>query len=373
MSRHTEGYPQTKTPLRIPGNKSVTITFGEQTEVILDGQRFTINPETNSLVPETSPPDMKNGVMAVDPATIGLAFRKFSNHVQIPLDNLRTTTEGEKLFEGLVGFSDDDFDIHDIVAAAGGNDEREGMNELAEEHGFGRPFEREFSPVEIGVLSIVDKKMKWHEGDAGKSTILLRNDEERQRVEGIEFALNSNNDKHYDVFDVNGFSKPVVRIAADPEKSDGVQNYMWVTEISPDENPSLIEVFRGVKNTVDVISQSGINVKRRGAAEVASVTIPKLSNVKYEREWKEINGTHLGGWIIKEAKQAVRVSIDETGAEAAATFIQLPEFIGGRPLDPRERITIGDTGPMLVWFTEGNSRLPICATITNPEAWQVKE
>jgi len=46
-----------------------------------------------------------------------------------------------------------------------------------------------------------------------------------------------------------------------------------------------------------------------------------------------------------------------------------PVFRGGN-VDSRDRIVIGDTGPMLVWFTEGNSRLPVCVTITNQEAWQ---
>lgn len=317
-------------------------------------------------------PDFKNGVMAVDPTTIAVAFRKFSDHVGTPLDYLKPTAEGEKLFEGLAGYADSDFDIHDVVADAGGEDKRDEMNNLAAEHGFSGPFTKVFSPLEIGVLSIVDKKMKWHEGDADKATVHLRNGEERQDVEGVKFELNRGNDEHYAVYDVKGFSKPVVRIAADPDKSDGVQNYMWVTEISPDENPSLIEVFRGVKNTVDVISQNGTSVKRRGATEVASVTMPKLSNVEYERDWEEINGTFLGSWEVKQAKQAVRVSIDEIGAEAAAMFSMVPVFRGGN-MDPRDRIVIGDTGPMLVWFTEGESRLPICATVTNQEAWQSEE
>jgi len=317
-------------------------------------------------------PDFKNGVMAVDPTTIAVAFRKFSDHVSTPLDELKPTAEGEKLFEGLAGYADSDFDVHDVVADAGGEDKREEMNSLAAEHGFSGPFTKEFSNLEIGVLSIVDKKMKWHEGDADKATVYLRNGEERQDVEGIEFKLKSDNNEHFAVFDVNGFSKPVVRIAADPEKSDGVQNFMWVTEISPDENPTPIDLFDGVKKTVNAISQKDAVVKRRGAAEVASVTMPKLSNVEYERDWEEINGTFLGSWEVKEAKQAVRVSIDEIGAEAAAMFSMVPVFRGGN-MDPRERIVIGNTGPMLVWFTEGESRLPICATITNQEAWQPTE
>lgn len=324
-----------------------------------------------SAVAETlaTNPDFKNGVMAVDPATIAIAFRKFSDHVHEPLDTLEPTADSEKLFKGLAGYKDSDFDIHDVVADAGSEDKRDDMNNLAQEHGFDGPFKKPFSGNQIGVLSIVDKKMKWHEGDADKTTVYLRNGAERQDVEGVKFELNRANDDHYDIFDVKGFSKPVVRIAADPEKSDGVQNFMWVTEISPDENPSLTEVFHGVKNTVDVITQSGINVKKRGATEVASVTIPKLSNVEYERDWEEINGTQLGNWMVEEAKQAVRVSIDEIGAEAAAMFSMEPVFRGGN-VDSRDRIVIGDTGPMLVWFTEGNSRLPVCVTITNQEAWQ---
>lgn len=331
-------------------------------------------PEAKTLATN---PDFKNGVMAVDPTTIAVAFRKFSDHIDESLDEfeLTPTPEGEELFEGLAGYSDSDFDVHDVVADAGGELDRKRMNDLAAEHGFPGPFTEEFEPDEIGVLSIVDKKMKWHAGDAYKATVDLRDGEKQQKVEGVVFNLDKDlgNDEHFAIFDVKGFSKPVVRIAADPEKSDGVQNYMWVTEISPEENPSLIELFRGVKNTVDVITQSGTNVKKRGAAEVASVTMPKLSKVEYKRDWEEINGTVLGNWEVKQAKQAVRVTIDEIGAEAAAMFSKVPVFRGATIDPPREHIVIGDTGPMLVWFTEGESRLPICATITNQEAWQAVE
>jgi hypothetical protein len=244
------------------------------------------------------------------------------------------------------------------------------MNRLAEEHGFNAPFKNQFSDRQIGVLSIVDKKMKWHEGDADNSAVYC-DGIEGQDIEGVEFILDENlgNDEHFAIFDIEGFSKPVVCIAADPEKSDGVQNYMWVTEKSPDDNPTPTEVFLEVKNTLDAIMQSRANVKKRGGKEVASVTIPKLSKVQYERDWKEINGTCLGDWEVSEAKQAIRVSIDEIGAEAAAGLNEVPVFLGGNT-DRRENIVIGDTGPMLVWFTEGDSRLPICATITNQEAWQ---
>ncbi len=311
--------------------------------------------------------------MAIDPTTIAVAFRKFSEDTNISLDHLRPTETSASLFEGLAGYSDADFDIHDVVADAGGEEKREGMNNLAEEHGFDEPFTKPFSENEIGVLSIVDKNMKWHAGDAEKVNVLVRNGEVRKLFEGVRFDLTSENDEHFAVFDVNGFSKPVVRIAADPEKSDGVQNFMWVTEISSEENPSLIDLFQGVKNTVNVIAQKDADIKRRGAAEVASVTMPKLSDVKYERDWKELTGTTLGQdneWLVTEAKQVVRVSIDEIGAEAAAMFrLGALTIGGGGGFDPREQIVIGDKGPMLVWFTEGESRLPICATVTNQEAW----
>lgn len=321
-------------------------------------------------------PDFKNGVMAVDPTTIAIAFRKLSDHVHIPLVELKPTEDGRKLFEGLAHYTESDFDVHDVVADAGGEDRRNIMNELAQEHGFGQPFENPFRSNQIGVLSIVDKKMKWHEGDADKATVCIRSGEEHQYVEGVKFKLKSINDDNFAVFDVKGFTKPVVRIAADPEQSGGVQNFMWVTEISPDENPSPIDLFEGVKRTVDVISQNGAIIKQRGASEVASVTMPKLTEVKYERDWEEIVGTTLGAnddWEVDQAKQAVRVSIDEIGAEAAAMFSMSLSFRGAAPVDPREHIVIGDSGPMLVWFTEGDSRLPICATITNQEAWQKTE
>lgn len=321
-----------------------------------------------------SNPDFKNGVMAVDPATIAIAFRKFIEYLGKP-QQLNPTPNGEKLFEGLAGYEDSDFNIHDVVAEAGGEDKRGTMNDLAELNGFDAPFKKPFDGNQIGVLSIVNKIMKWYEDDAKPDIIDLITDTGLVEVEAVNFRFFSDNDAHFAVYDVEGFSKPVVRITADPEQSNGVQNYMWVTEISPDKNPTLIEVFTGVKNTVDLISQAGNSVNRRGADKIASVTIPKLTAVEYKRDWEEIKGTTLGAnnaWVVVDAQQAVRVSVDEIGAEAAAMYSMVGVMRGGSG-DMRERVIIGDTGPMLVWFTEGESRLPICATITNQEAWQPAE
>ena len=118
----------------------------------------------------------KDGVIALDPATIGLAFRYFTDWADTSWERIAPTEAGQPLFDKLDQYGDDDFNIHDTYADIQPEAGREKLNDLAEEHGFGQPFTTPFRDDEVGVASIVDKKMYWHKGDATES-ILTREGE----------------------------------------------------------------------------------------------------------------------------------------------------------------------------------------------------
>ena len=102
--------------------------------------------------------------------------------------------------------------------------------------------------------------------------------------------------------------------------------------------------------------------------------IPQLDQVKYEKSLDELIGTEISPkYEVRNAFQKVRVSVDELGAEAAAITGVTIRIESDEPPDPRENIILGDQGFLLVWFTEGESDLPICIMITNPEAWTEKQ
>lgn len=336
---------------------------------------LTINvPEEQIHSPEAGekPSEYKGGVMAIDPATFATAFNRFSEFSGVPLEEIKPSSDGERLLGYLSDYTDTDRNIHDIVADVGDESRRRELNKLAEQHGFDSPFGIPFADGKVGVLSIVDKKLKWYPGDTEKAKVSVESGENFRTVEGVRFRLTEENDDHFAIFDVKGFDKPLIRIAANPDESNGVQNYMWVTQLSEGSDPLLVELFEGVKDTISAVTHvddSGITVKRRGAAEVATVTIPKLEDVTYSRDWDELVGTELGEWSITEAAQMIRVSVDEVGAEATA-MTRMGLVMRGGPVDSREDIVIGDTGPMVVFFTEGDSKLPICANITNQDAWR---
>jgi hypothetical protein len=306
----------------------------------------------------------KEGALAIDPSTLALAMKKFSEYAKGPL---RPSKSAEALLDVIDGYTEEDMAIHDVVSDVGGEERREELNRLAETHGFEAPFKEKFDELKVGLLSIVDKKMKWHQGDAEKSVVHIAN-QENMAVEGVEFKLKSENDEHFSIYDIKGFTKPVVRISANPEGNHGVQNYMWVTEIEDASEPELIDVFKATKNTINIINNTDVNVKRRSSEEVSSVTIPEIPEVKYEKDWEELENTTAGLMYVAAAKQAIRVKVDHVGAEASAATSLTPRWLGGE-VDNREKIVIGDSGHMLIWFTEGDSRLPICATVTTSEAW----
>ena len=74
--------------------------------------------------------------------------------------------------------------------------------------------------------------------------------------------------------------------------------------------------------------------------------------------------------VITQADQALRVKIDEFGAEAAA-MTTMSVLRGARPV--LENIVLGNTGYFLAWFTEGSSMLPVCVMVANADAYSVTD
>ena len=323
---------------------------------------------------DDNPAEFKDGVIALDPATIGLAFRHFIDWApDASWEEIVPTEAGQPLFNKLNRYEDVDFDIHDTYADIQPEAGREKLNDLTEEHGFGRPFDRPFVGNEVGVASIVDKKMFWHKGDAVESA-LIREEGNASGLsfEAIEFSLTETNETHFAAYRLPGFAEPVVRVAADPAKSDGVQNYMWVTELSSESQLGFDSLFAAVQGAI-AAADADSGVERESSATIASITMPQLDQVKYERNLDELIETQiLPKYEVRKAFQKVRVSIDELGAEAAAITGIVVGITSVEPPDPRDNIILGDQGFLLVWFTEGESDLPICIMITNPEAWTEK-
>ena len=329
-------------------------------------------------IDDDNPADFQNGVIALDPATIGLAFRYFTVWAGTSWEQIEPTEVGQPLFDKLDQYGNDDFDIHDTYADIQPEAGREKLNDLAAEHGFGRPFEDPFEDDEVGVASIVDKEMFWHKGDATES-ILTREGEggSGKLFEAVSFSLTETNEAHFAAYRLPGFAEPVVRVAADPSKSDDVQNYMWITELSSETQLGFNSLFAVVQGAI-AAAEPDSGVARESSATIASVIMPQLDQVKYERNLDELIGTQIFReyevpYEVRKAFQKVRVSVDELGAEAAAITGITTRSDSEEPPDPRENIILGDQGFLLVWFTEGESDLPICIMITNPEAWTEKQ
>ena len=324
---------------------------------------------------DDNPAEFKDGVIALDPATIGLAFRHFIDWApDASWEEIVPTEAGQPLFNKLNRYEDVDFDIHDTYADIQPEAGREKLNDLTEEHGFGRPFDSPLARNEVGVASIVDKKMFWHKGDAVES-VLIREEGNSSGLsfEAIEFSPTETNEAHFAAYRLPGFAEPVVRVAADPAKSDGVQNYMWVTELSSESQLGFDSLFAAVQGAI-AAADADSGVERESSATIASITMPQLDQVKYERNLDELIETQiLPKYEVRKAFQKVRVSIDELGAEAAAITGIVVGITSVEPPDPRDNIILGDQGFLLVWFTEGESDLPICVMITNPDAWTEKQ
>ena len=317
---------------------------------------------------DNNPAEFKDGVIALDPATIGLAFRYFTDWLPDgSWEDIAPTEAGKPLFNKLNQYGDDDFNIHDTYADIQPEAGREKLNDLAEEHGFGRPFATPFKKDKVGIASIVDKKMFWHKGDAVES-VLVREEENGsgKSFEAVTFSLKAANEAHFAAYRLPGFAEPVVRVAADPSRSDGVQNYMWITELSSETQLGFNSLFAAVQGAI-AAAEPDSGVTKESSATIASVIMPQLDQVKYERKLDELIRTQIfPKYEVIDAFQKVRVSVDELGAEAAA-FTGLEIRIVS--VDPREHIILGDQGFLLIWFTEGESDLPICIMVTNPDAW----
>lgn len=327
-----------------------------------------------SGIDDDNPADFQNGVIALDPATIGLAFRYFAVWADISWEQIMPTEAGQPLFDKLDQYGNDDFDIHDTYADIQPEAGREQLNDLAAEHGFGRPFTTPFEDDEVGVASIVDKKMFWHKGDATESVLTREGESGSGKLfEAVSFSLTETNEAHFAAYRLPGFAEPVVRVAADPSKSDDVQNYMWITELSPETQLGFNSLFAVVQGAIAAADPDS-GIEKESSATIASVIMPQLDQVEYERNLGELIGTQIfPKYEVRNAFQKVRVSVDELGAEAAAITGIIIGSTSVEPPDPRENIILGDQGFLLVWFTEGESDLPICIMITNPEAWTEKQ
>ena len=306
------------------------------------------------------------GVMGMDFVTIGLAFRRFAEHAEIPLSRIKATPSGGPLITRLNQYTNADYSIHDVVADVRAEDGREILNRLAADHGFEEPYGDPFDPLEVGVVAIVDKKMKWHEGDAEACSITTP---DRRLFKGVRFNLHPTNDEHFSVYQLPEFNKPVVRIAANPAESDGVQNYLWATELPFSSVPTFDELFDLLRTAI-TNARSEDGTPRESSEAVATIRLPKLENLTYTRSLDEVIGTELDEWLIIDASQSLRVKVDEFGAEAAAMTTMMGWGRSARPRDPRRHIVLGDTGFLLIWFTEGTSTIPICAVVATEDAFE---
>ena len=327
---------------------------------------------THSTTVETeqvlNPAIFKNGVVAMDYATIGLAFRRFCEWAEIPIADVIPTLASRALIEQLNAYGNSDYVLHNTVADIQPESGRSILNGLASEHGFREPFQKKFEDDQVGLLSIIDKKMQWYDGDACQATIYV--DTAKSNYQAVEFKVEPISEKHFQIYRVNSFEKPVVRVSADPQQSNGVQNYMWVTELPFHAKLDFDSIFY---NVATIIRNWGKNyICKESAATVASVKIPNL-NIEYDRQLSELIGVEVGrgrgSWEITSADQALRVKVDEYGAEAAAMTSMV--FLARSAAMPiRQEIELGNTGNLLVWFTEGTSQIPICVVIASPEAYK---
>ena len=311
----------------------------------------------------------KNGVMAMDFATVGIALRRLAEYLEAPLSQIKPTPAAEPLLNGLARYHDTDFAISDTVADIQPESGRADMNTLAASHGFDGPFQNPFHDDEFGLLSIVDKKMRWHQHDATAATLFCGNG---PRFEAVTFILDASNEDRFRIHRSKATAKPIVRIAADPTHSDNVQNYMWVAELPHDSITGFDHLFDLVAGlTNDALSDP--EAERELSSRFASITMPTLKEVTYKRKLVELIGLELSDNVIAQADQQLRVAVDEFGAEAAAMTTMQFLATGAPPPETRERIVLGDTGLLLVWFAESFSRLPICATLTEQAAYTPKE
>ena len=306
--------------------------------------------------------------MSMDFATIGIGLRRLAEYLEAPLSQIEPTAAGRPLMEVLRRYNDNDFTVHDTVVDIQPESGRGDLNALAASHGFDEPFGARFEPEALGLLSIVDKKMRWHTGTADKSVLVAGNG---ARYDAVEFELSDRSASQFLVHLRSGATKPVVRIAADPNQNEGIQNYMWATELPHGSVSGFNQLFEIVAELIDT-ALADPDAGRDPAQRFASITLPMLHKITYSRKLTELAGAQIAFYVIADASQDLRVTIDEVGAEAAA-MIAMTASWGVPPPNPRQRIVLGDTGMLLAWFTEADSRLPICATLTEHAAYTPRQ
>ena len=288
--------------------------------------------------------------------TVGLALRNFSQYCEEPLTRMNAASGGDpSLLRRILAYSDADYAVHDTVVDVQPEAGRRQLNGLAASHGFSEAYPDAFAPDEVGVVSIIDKAMRWHDSDASPASLTHR---QGGQFEAVDFTWSGFNTSHYSMHRIDGFAKPVVRIAADPGASAGTQNYMWATEL-PSGRPApptaaLLDAAHTAITAATPQTQAGTH------ETVRAIVVPRLDRVQHERRADELCGVELVGWRIALARQQMRVTVDDIGAMAAAITTGMFTAVSIPSRDDRETVVLGNDGPLLVWFTEGPSRIPIC-------------
>lgn len=340
-------------------------------------------------------PRVSEGVVAIDPTTLALAFNEFYGDAR---NTAEITPEAKPLFDQLETYWDSVEGLHDVTVDSQPESGRQALNELAEEHGFDAPFTKPFVDTpeykEEGILAIVDKKLRWPKGLAESGRLYLL--KHHKEVEAVEFSAYPDEERPISVFEGAGF-RGVARVAADPEQSKGVQNYLWAIELSDDSEAGDLELAEKVRNIMsgvasgelrDVLQEDpqpvspsygqyggGYGRQSLSPAKMkATVIMPRLDDIKYRKEWTELAGLTTVGSSgefkeVVKVVQDVRVSLDEKGAEAAAMTSEKMALFAGGSFEEEYYLSLGDRGPVLVWFTEGDSHVPICITKTDHRSW----
>ena len=195
------------------------------------------------------------GVMAIDPSTMVLAFHALSNYVDQPLGSITTTEEGDYIRESLLRYDQDDIRVNGVEVLIGDDAVRAQLNNLAESRGFSAPFTKELQDNQLGIVSVVEKSMKWQDGqaEADMLDIPLDADGGVKRVEAVTFSLDKQDSWGVPIVDIDGFTKPVVRIEAEQDDYLASSDYMWVTELSPDEDLTPANVTALIQKAMDTV------------------------------------------------------------------------------------------------------------------------
>lgn len=144
---------------------------------------------------------------------------------------------------------------------------------------------------------------------------------------------------------------PVARVSV---RLNGDKLRAWFAELPAETPLDSLEITERVRTWMRDFS--------RHDKRVDTLTVPQ-QNVNYEAFVKGLD---------RSARQKITAVIDEHGAHVTAETVipmSLPSFGG------RRDVTLGEKGPVLFWFSEGNENkaLPSAIVYTQAEAWVVAE